>query len=114
MHRMAIEQQLLDRIVGETVAIVGIRIAARDPEDALRDQIAQRVRHAIGIASVDEAGGDPRGQVQPAIGRAQQHRAPVRAGVRLIERRDERLRDKVLEEDRLCYRVVVQRQRLRW
>jgi hypothetical protein len=87
--------------------------AARDAEHPLRHQVRKRVRHPIGIARIGQAAGQPPRQLQTLIGRAQQHRATIRAGVGLVERGDNRLGREIGEGKSLCYRVVVQRQRLR-
>ena len=113
VHRMPIEQQLLDRIVGEAIAVIRIGIATGNPEHPLRHEIAERMRHTIGVTRVGQAAAQSRRQLQTLIGGTQQDRAAVGTGVRLVERSDERLGDEVRKENSLCYRVVVQRQRLR-
>ena len=113
LHRIAVEQQLLDRIVGEPVGIVAIGIAGGDAEDALREHVRQRMRDAGRVAGVRETGRQPRRQIQAAVGRLQQDRATVPTGVRLIEDRDEGLGEEVWEENSLWYRVVGQIKRLR-
>lgn len=40
---IAIEEQLVHRVVRERVAVIGVRMATPDPEDPLRQQIAQGV-----------------------------------------------------------------------
>ena len=46
VDRIAPQQQFVDRIVGEPVGVIAVGMATRDREDALRDQIADAVRHA--------------------------------------------------------------------
>ena len=43
--RVAIEEELLDRILRQSVGIIGIGIAARDPEDPLGEHVGPRVGH---------------------------------------------------------------------
>jgi hypothetical protein len=73
---MPIEQQLVDRIVAEAIAIVGIGIPARDPEDPLRHQIRQCMGHSRRIAGVRQTGSQSRRQAQATVGRLRQDRAP--------------------------------------
>jgi hypothetical protein len=113
LHRMAVEQQLLDRIVGEPVRIVPIGIAGGDAEDALREHIPQRMRDARRITSVREAGRQSRREIQASVRRLQQDRAAIRTGVRLIDGRDEGLGKEVRKQNTLWYRVVGQIKRLR-
>ena len=96
-----------------TVAVIRIGIATGNPEHPLRDEIAERMRHTIGVAGVGQTATQARRQLQTLIGRAQQDRAAVRTGVRLVERSDQRLGDEVRKENSLCYRGVVQQRRLR-
>ena len=55
VDRIAVEQQLLDRIVRQPVAVVGIRVAARDAEDALRHELVHGVGDAARGAAVSQA-----------------------------------------------------------
>ena len=92
VDRVAVEQQLVDRILGQRVRVVGVGIAARQPEDALREQVVHRVPHAARRrAPSPDDGGQPLDQLRPPLGRFQQDRAAVRTRVGLIERRDEGL-----------------------
>ena len=114
VHGMPIEQQLLDRIVGEPIAIVRIGMATGETEDSLRHQIlAACARTSPGCRVVDEAAGQADESARSARPPPEQHRAAIRARMGLVERRDEGLGDEIGKENSLCYRVVVQRQRLR-
>ena len=93
--------------------LIRIGIATGNPEHPLRDEIAERMRHTIGVAGVGQTATQARRQLQTLIGRAQQDRAAVRTGVRLVERSDQRLGDEVRKENSLRYRGVVQQRRLR-
>lgn len=89
------------------------RDSHRQSRTPVRDDIAERVRHTIGVAGVGQTATQARRQLQTLIGGAQQDRAAVRTGVRLVERSDQRLGDEVRKENSLCYRGVVQQRRLR-
>ena len=111
--RIAIEQQLVDRIVGQRVGIVGIGMPAGDPEDALGQQIAQRMVHARRCPPVGQAGGQPVEQPESPVRRLEQDGAAVRAAVRLVEGHLERPIAEVGKEDSLCYGIDDQQRRLR-
>ena len=100
-------------IVGELIAVIPVGIPTGNAKDPLRHEIAERVGHAGGVARVGQAAAQSPRQLQALISRPQQDRAAVRASVCLVKRRDDRLRDEVGKENSLCYRGVVQRQRLR-
>jgi hypothetical protein len=101
--RVALEQQFLNRIVRQAIRVIGIGIAARDPEDPLRENIGPRVGDARHRRDEPERG----------VRRFQQNRAAVRAGMGLVEDGDERSIKEVGEENSLWYRGIVQRRRLR-
>jgi hypothetical protein len=111
--RVAVKEQLLNRIVGQSVGIIRIGIAARDRKDALRQHVGPRMRHARRRPPVAQHGRQRRGEPQCAIRGFEQDRTTIRARVRLIKRRDEGLLEEIGEEDSLWYRVVCQRERLR-
>ena len=46
VDRIAPQQQFVDRIVGEPVAVIAVGMATRDRKDPLRHQIPDAVRHA--------------------------------------------------------------------
>ena len=88
-------------------------MSTRQAEDALREQIAERMRHARFGPPIVERPRQLRDQPQLLIRRLEQDRAAIRAGVRLIERRDQWRVEQLGKENSLCYRLVVQRNRLR-
>ena len=90
VDRIAPQQQFVDRIVGESVAIIAVGMAARDREDALGDQIPDAVRHARRIARIGDRRREGRQQAEVPVGRFEQDRAAVRTRVRLIKGRDQR------------------------
>ncbi len=113
VERIAIHQQLVDRIVGESVGVIPVGMATRDREDALREQVADPVRHAGRRARLGRRRRQRGQQAEPAVGRLEQERAPIRAGVRLVERGDERAIDEGGKQNSLWYGMVVQQRRLR-
>ena len=113
VDRIAPQQQFVDRIVGESVGIIAVGMATRDREDALREQIADAVRHARRRARIGDRRGEGRQQAEPSVGRFEQDRAAVRTRVRLIKGRDQGPIGQVGKQNSLCYRRLVQRNRLR-
>ena len=83
-------------------------MAAGQPEDALCQQILERVPHLPRLAIIDEASREAINQSVPRFRRLEQDRAAIRARVRLIERRDEGLVEEVWEKNSLWYRLVAQ------
>ncbi len=71
LDRIAIAQQLLDRIIGQTIRVVRIGIAARDPKDALRHEVVHRVRNLLGGATVGEAPRQRGGHAESGVRRFQ-------------------------------------------
>ena len=113
VHRVAPEQQFVHRIVGQSVRVIRVRIPAGQPKDALRQQITQRMLDLPGLAIVDQAAREAVDQPIAPVGGVQQHGAAVGARVRLIEGGDEGAIEEVRKQDSLCYRRLVQRNRLR-
>ena len=89
VDRIAPQQQFVDRIVGEPVAVIAVGMATRDREDPLRDQIADAVRHARRRARIRDRRGQGRQQTQVSVGGFEQDRATVRTRVGLIKGRDQ-------------------------
>lgn len=108
VHRITPEQQFVNRVVGESIGVVRIGMAASEPVDALRQRILKRMPHVPRLSIIDEASGEAIDQLVPRFRRFQHHRTAVGARVRLIERRDEGFVEEVGEEDSLWYRVVAQ------
>jgi hypothetical protein len=107
------EQQFVDRIVREPVGIIAVRMATRDREYTLREEVADLVRHPRRRPRIGDRRGQGREQAEVAIGRFEQDRAAVRARMGLIEGRDQGTIGQVREQNSLCYRRLVQRNRLR-
>jgi hypothetical protein len=83
-------------------------MAAREPEDALRQEIRERVPHFPGLPIIDEASGEAIDQPITRFRGLEQDRAAIRARMRLIERGDEGFVEEVWKENSLWYRVVAQ------
>ena len=113
LDRIAPQQQFVDRIVGEPVSVIAVGMATRDREHPLRDQIADAVRHARRRARIGHRHREGRQQTEASIGRFEQDRAAVRTRVGLIKGRDQGTIDQVGKQNSLCYRRLVQRNRLR-
>ena len=64
-ERIAVEQQLVDRIVGQPGGVVAVGVAAGQPEHALPQQIAERVRDLARLPPVAE-GAAPSAPVSPS------------------------------------------------
>jgi hypothetical protein len=103
VERIAVEQQFVNRVVDQPCGIVAVGVAAGQPEDALPQQIPQRVRHLAGLPAVADGAGQAPGQPEPIVDRLQQQGAPVETGVRLVEPGDDRLRNPVDLEHALRY-----------
>ena len=110
LDRIAIEQQLLDRIVGQPVRVVGVGIPARDPEDTLRHELVHGVRDLGRGPAVGETRGQGRGQAESGVRRFQQNRAAIRARMGLIERRHQGPVEQIRKQHSLWYRFVAQLQ----
>ena len=110
---IAPQQQFVDRIVGEPVGVIAVGMATRDSEDALREQIADAVRHPRRRARIGNRRGQRGQQAELAIGRLEQNRAAVGTRVGLIKCRDQGAIGQVGKQNSLCYRRLVQRNRLR-
>jgi len=90
-ERIAVQQQLVDRIVGQSGGVVAVGVATGQAEHALAHQVAQRVGNLARLPPVAEGAGHLRRQRQPVVDQLQQEGAAVGAGVRLIEAGDDRL-----------------------
>ena len=74
--RIPIEQEFLNGIVRQSIRIVGIRVAARDPEDPLRQDVGPGMRHPRRGAPVCQHLRQRTDQVDRAVRRFQQHGPP--------------------------------------
>jgi hypothetical protein len=88
---VAVEQQLVDRIVGQPGGVVAVGVTAREPEDALPQQLEGLMLHLARLASIGHTRGQPLRQLELGIEPLQQDRPAIRAGVRHVEEGDDRL-----------------------
>jgi hypothetical protein len=84
-------------------------MAAGEAEDALRQQILERVPDFPRLPIIDEAAGEAIDQSVARVRGFEQDRAAIRARVLLIKRRDEGFVKEIREENSLWYRLCVQR-----
>jgi hypothetical protein len=84
-HRITTHDQLVDWISGEPACIVGVGVAARQREYALREKLGDLVRDLRWLPRIANANGETIDETDPSIRRLQQDRAAIRAGVFLIE-----------------------------
>ena len=110
--RIPTQQQLVHRIIGESVGIIPVRMATRDGEDPLGEQVADPVRHTRGRPRIGDRRGEGRQQAELVVGRLEHDRARPHC-MRPIERGDDGPIGHVRKQDSLCYRRLVQRNRLR-
>jgi hypothetical protein len=101
--RIALDQQLVDRVVGQARGVVAVGVATHQPEDALADQLEGLMPDLARLALVDQTAGQLLGQSQVGIDALQQNRATVRTGVRLVEAGHDRLRKSLAPEGDLGY-----------
>src|SRR5262249_10549755 len=76
---------------GQPRGVVAVGVATGQPEDALPQQIPERIRHLAGLAPVANRAGQAPRQAEPIVDPLQQHGAAVGAGVGLVEPGDDRL-----------------------
>ena len=95
----------MDRVVGEAVAVVAVGMAAGDTENALADQVRQRVTSLVRRSLVEQAPGERLDQAVDALGGLQQNRPAVGAGLLLVELGVQRLVEQIREQNSLWYSV---------
>ena len=79
-NRVPVEQQLVDGVVGEAVAVVAVGMAAGDAEDALAYQVRERVPGLVRRPLVEQTPGERLDQTVDALGGLQQNRPAVGTG----------------------------------
>src|SRR5437870_1209527 len=107
--RIAVEQQLVDRVVGQPGGVVAVGVATRQPKHALSEQLEGLMLDLARLAPIDDACGQTLGQLELGIEPLQQHRSTVRAGVRHVEEGDHRLVFGLESERDLRYTVCSHR-----
>jgi hypothetical protein len=90
-HWIPSHRQFVPRIVGQPGGVVAIRIATRQANEPLPQQVADRVPDFLRVPAIDQATGQLIGQVEAVIHRLEQHHAAIGTGVALVEPSDHRL-----------------------
>jgi len=101
-NRIPLEQQLVNRILGQSRSVVAVRIAAGDREHPLPQEIEHPVLHLARLARVHQAGRESLRQPQALVHRLEQDGAAVRAAVLLVELRHHGLREQAAKQNTLC------------
>src|SRR5207249_6869063 len=91
LERIALEQQLVDGVVDQPRGVVAVGVTTGQPEDALTQQIPERVRDLAGLPVIANDAGQPPRQPESVVDRLDQNRAAIGAGLGLIEPSDDRL-----------------------
>ena len=108
-QRLAVEDQLVQRVVGEPGGVVAIEIARGQAKDPLPDQVQDRVRDLPRLPRIRQAPGHGLRQAQPLVHGLEQHQPPVRAGVGHVEPRHDRRPKTLVSEGQLGYTVCSHR-----
>ena len=95
----------MDRIIGQTRDVVGVGIATSDPEDPLRKEFPQGVHDLAGIASILEASRQTINHTESMVRGLEDDGPAIRARVLLVKPDDQRLPEKIGEQNTLCGRV---------
>ena len=95
----------MDGVVGEVLGIVAVGMAAGDAEDALADQVRERVPNLLRRALVAQAPGERLDQPVHALGRLEQDRPAVGACLLLVELGEQWLVEQIREQNSLWYSV---------
>jgi hypothetical protein len=104
-NRVSVEQQLVNGVVGEAVAVVAVGMAAGDAEDAPADQVRERVPSLVRRPLVEQTPGERLDQAVDALGCLQQNRPAVGTGLLLVELGMQRLVEQIREQNSLWYSV---------
>src|ERR1039457_1847754 len=107
IDRVAITEQLLDRIRSQSARIIGIRVAARNRIQTLAHQIPDRMADLARLASVIDAADQRLGQTEATVARLQQDRSAIGTGVFLIKLRDYRLTRQIRKQNTLSCAIVI-------
>ena len=102
-QRVAVQGQLVQRIVGQPRGVVAIGVAQRQPEHALPHQVQDGVLDLPRLSPIAQAARQRRGHPEPGIQRLEQEQPPVGAGVRLVEGHGHRLEEGLVLEGQLRY-----------
>jgi hypothetical protein len=89
-HRIAPHRQLVQGIVGQPGRVIAVLIPTGQTEEALPQQVADRVPDLVRIPAIGQARRQAVRQLEAVIQRLESHDAAIRAGLRLIESRHRR------------------------
>jgi len=112
VDRVPAHQQLVHRVLRQLPRIVGVRVPQSDREHPLPEQLGQRVRDLPRLPRIAQAARQGFRQPERPVHPLQEHRAPVRAAVLLLQLHDQRLRGEVRKQNSLCGRIVAQEKAL--
>src|SRR5271166_2809072 len=104
--RIAVQQQLVNRIGGQAGRIVGVRIAARDREHTLRQKFFQRMIDLARLPLVPQTPGQTADQSIATVGGLQQQGSAIGTALPLIELQHGRLGKNTGEQQTLCCAIV--------
>ena len=104
--RIAIQQQLVNRIGGQAGRIVGVRIAARDREHTLRQKFFQRMIDLARLPLVSQTSGQTADQSIATVGGLQQQGSAIGTALTLIKLERQRLGKNIGKQQTLCRAIV--------
>jgi hypothetical protein len=107
--RIAVDQQFVDRVVGQPGGVVAVAVATGEPKDSWPEQLERLMLNLTRLPRIVEARGQALGQPEVGINPLEQDRAAVGAGVLRVEDGDHRLIFRIeFERDlRYSYRASV-------
>jgi hypothetical protein len=85
LHRVAITQELLNRVRSQSTRVISVRVAAANRIQLLAHQITDRVADFARLMSLIDPVDQRRGQPEASIARLQQDPPAIGTGVRLVE-----------------------------
>jgi hypothetical protein len=106
---LAVEHQLVQRVVGEPGGVVAIEIARGQAKDPLPNQVQDRVRDLPRLSRIRQTPGHGLGQAQSLVHGLEQHQPAVRAGVGHVESGPDRWPKTLVSEGQLGYTVCSHR-----
>ena len=101
-NRIAVEQHLVHGIGSEAGRVVGVRITTGDGEDALRDEVAERVVNLARLSRITQAVGHAGDQSVAPFGGLEQHRAAIGTALPLVKFQYHRLGKNLWKQQTLC------------
>ena len=104
--RIAIEQELVDRVLGKPRRISPVGVPAGDPVEPLAQQVPHRVLDLAALAPIYQTPGQPPTQIQPGIAGLQQDRPAVGTAVPFVKLSHQRLAKKIGKQHRLSCGIV--------